>query len=89
MAISIDFINISTNFLGKQTNNSDQGAIIRWSIVPQSAWPIVSHVAKLKVNVAQGKFILEFAVILVKQCRQAMATISVKSRLATFECKKL
>jgi len=26
MAISIDFINISTNIFGKQTNNSDQGA---------------------------------------------------------------
>jgi len=61
MAISIDFSNISTNFLGKQTNNSDQSASIRWFIVPR--------VAKLKINVAQGKFILEFAVILVKQCR--------------------
>jgi len=39
MTISIDFINISFNFLGKQTNNSDQGAMIRWPIVPQSAWP--------------------------------------------------
>jgi len=29
MAISIDFINISTNYLGKQTNNSDQGAMVR------------------------------------------------------------
>jgi len=29
MAISIDFNNISINFFGKQTNNSDQGAIIR------------------------------------------------------------
>jgi len=47
--------------LGKQTNNSDQGAMIRWPIVP--------GVAKLKINVAQEKFILEFAVILVKQCR--------------------
>jgi len=37
MAIFIDFSNSSTNFLGKQTNNSDQGAIIRWPIVP--AWP--------------------------------------------------
>jgi len=35
MAISIDFSNISTNLLGKQTNNSDQGAIIRWPIVPR------------------------------------------------------
>jgi len=26
-------------------------------------------VAKLKINVAQRKFILEFAIILVKQCR--------------------
>jgi len=52
------FINISTNFLGKQTNNSDQGAIIRWSIVP--------GVAKLKINVAQGKLILEFSVTLFK-----------------------
>jgi len=47
--------------LGKQTNNSDQGAIIRWPIVPR--------VAKLKINVPQGKFILEFSVILVKQCK--------------------
>jgi len=69
MAISIDFSKISTNLLGKQTNNSDQGAIIRWPIVPRSALPIVPRVAKLKINVAQGKFILEFAVILVKQCR--------------------
>jgi len=37
MAISIDFINISTNFVGKQTNSSDQGAMIRWPIVPM--WP--------------------------------------------------
>jgi len=29
MATSIYFINSSTNFLGKQTNNSDQGATIR------------------------------------------------------------
>jgi len=49
--ISIDFINISSNSLGKQTNNSDQGAIIRWPIVPRSAWPIVPRVAKLKINV--------------------------------------
>jgi len=68
-AISIDFSNISTNVLAKQTNNSDQGAIIRWPIVPQSAWPIVPRVAKLKINVPQRKFVLEFAVILVKQCR--------------------
>ena len=61
MAISIDFSNILSNSLGKQTNNSDQGAMIRWPVVP--------HVAKLKINVAQGKFILEFAVILVKHCR--------------------
>jgi len=52
---------MSTNLLGKQTNNSDQGAMIRWPIVPR--------VAKLKINVAQGNFILEFAIILVKQCR--------------------
>jgi len=63
------FSNISINFLGKQTNNSDQGGIIRWPIVPRSAWPIVPDVVKLKINVPQGKFILEFAVILVKQCR--------------------
>jgi len=56
MAISIDFSNISTNFVGKQTNNSDQGAI-------------VPHVAKWKINVPQRKFILKFAVILVKRCR--------------------
>jgi len=37
MAISTDFSNISPNFLGKQTNNSDQGAIIRWPIV--LLWP--------------------------------------------------
>jgi len=61
MAISIDFSKILTNFLGKQPNNSDQGAIIRK--------PIVSPVAKLKINVVLGKFILEFAVILVKQYR--------------------
>jgi len=61
MAISKEFINTSFNFLGKQTNNSDQGAIIRWPIVPR--------VSKLKINVAQGIFILEFAVMLVKQCR--------------------
>jgi len=61
MAISIDFITISSNSLGKQNNNSEQGARIRWPIVPR--------VAKLEINVAQGKFILEFAVILVKQCR--------------------
>jgi len=35
MAISVDFSNISTNFLGEHTNNSDQGAIIRWPIVPR------------------------------------------------------
>jgi len=63
MAISIDFINFSTNFLGKQTNKSEQGAMIRWPNVPQSAWPIVPCGAKLKINVAQEKFILEFAVI--------------------------
>jgi len=61
MAISIDFINISTNFLSKQTNNIDQDAMFRWPIVPR--------VAMLKINVAQGKFILEFAIILVMQCR--------------------
>jgi len=32
-------------------------------------WPIVLRVAELKINVPQGKFILEFAVILVEQCR--------------------
>jgi len=32
-------------------------------------WPIVPHVAKLKINVAKGKFISEFAVLLVKQFR--------------------
>jgi len=36
--------------LGKQTNNSDQGAIIRWPVVPQSAWPIVPRMAKLNIN---------------------------------------
>jgi len=61
ITIFIYFSNISTNFLGRQTKNSDQGAIIRWSFVP--------HVANLKINAPQGKFILEFAVILVKQCR--------------------
>jgi len=61
MVISIDFSNISTNFFAKQTNNSDQGAIIRWPIVPR--------MAKLNINVHQGKFILDFAVILVEQCR--------------------
>jgi len=58
MAKSIYFSKISTNFLDKQTNNNDQGAIIRWPIV-----------ATLKTNAAQGKFILKFAVILIKQCR--------------------
>jgi len=43
--------------------------MVRWPIVPQSAWPIVFCVAKLKINVAQEKFILQFAIILVKQCR--------------------
>jgi len=32
-------------------------------------WPIVPRVAKFKINVAKGKFILEFAVLIVKQCR--------------------
>jgi len=41
MAISIDFTDILTNFLGKQTNNSDQVAMVRWPIVPRSGWPIV------------------------------------------------
>jgi len=57
MAIFIDFSKSSTNFLDKQTNNSDQGAIIRWPIVPRSAWPIVPRAVKLKINVPQGKFI--------------------------------
>jgi len=55
MAISIDFIDISSNFVSKQTNYSYQGAIIRWLIAP--------GVAKLKINLAHGKFILKFAVI--------------------------
>jgi len=38
MATSIYFINISSNLLGKQTNNSDQGAMIGWLSVPRSAW---------------------------------------------------
>jgi len=58
MAKFIYFRKISTNLLDKQTNNNDQRAIIRWPIV-----------ATLKTNVAQGKFILKFAVILIKQCR--------------------
>jgi len=63
MAIFIDFSNSnSTNCLGKQTNNSDQDAIIRWPIVSRSAWPIVPRVAN-------GRFISVFAVILVKHCR--------------------
>jgi len=41
MTISIDFINISNNFWAKKTNKSDQSAIIRWPIVPRSAWFIV------------------------------------------------
>jgi len=69
MAIFIDVSNSSTNFLGKQTNNSNQGAIIMWPIVAQSAWPIVPRVAKLKINVPQRKFISVFAFILVKHCR--------------------
>jgi len=44
--------------LGKQTNNNDQVA----SVVP--------HVAKLKIIVAQRKTILEFVIILVKQCKK-------------------
>jgi len=36
MAISINCINILTNLLGKQTNNTDQDAMIRWPIVPWS-----------------------------------------------------
>jgi len=57
MAISIDFVNISSNIFGKQTNNSDQGARIRWLIV--------YHVAASwkKMWLKQRKFILEFAVI--------------------------
>jgi len=65
MVTSIDFSNISTYFWGKHTNNSDQGAIIRWLIVPRSSWSTVPHVAKLKIIVEQEKIILEFAVILV------------------------
>jgi len=45
----------------KQINNGDQGAMV--------TWPIVPRVAKLKINVAQRKSILENAIILVKQCR--------------------
>jgi len=56
MVISIDSINISSKFLGKQTNNSD----LR---VQGSGGPLC-RVAKLKINVAQGKFILEFAIML-------------------------
>jgi len=37
--------------------------------VQWSAWPIVPGIAKLKINVAQGKFISELAIILVKQGR--------------------
>jgi len=69
MAISIDFIDISSNIL--QTNKlitvircKDQ--VANWALVR------VAHcagMAKLKINVAQEKFILEFAVILVTQCR--------------------
>jgi len=51
MARSIDFSDFSTNFLDKQTNNNDQGTIIRWPIVPRSAWPIVPRMAKLNINV--------------------------------------
>jgi len=40
MAISIDFINISSWFLGKQINNSDQGARIRWPTVPGQRGPL-------------------------------------------------
>jgi len=45
MILSIDFMNISTSFLDKQINNSDQGAMVRWPIVPDqcgslcSVWP--------------------------------------------------
>jgi len=61
----MDFTSISTNLLGKQTNNSDQGAM---PILPRSAWPFVPRVIKLKINMASEKFIIEFAIILVKQC---------------------
>jgi len=43
----MNFIKIWTNILGKQANNNDQGEIARWPIVP--------HVAKLKINVVQRK----------------------------------
>jgi len=64
MAVFIDFSNSSTNFLGKQTNNSDQGAIIMQ--VAHCAPVIVAHcarVAKLKINVPQGKFISVFKLL--------------------------
>jgi len=51
-------------FLGKQTNNSDQGAM---PILPRSALPFVARVTKLKINMAPEKFIIEFAILLVKQ----------------------
>jgi len=76
MAISIDFINISTNLLGKQTNNSDQDAIIRWPIVSLAH---CARVAKLKINMAQENFILEFTVIRVEQCRNNNGNIISKS----------
>jgi len=49
MVISIDIFNISNSFLRKQTNNRDQGAMVRSPIAPR--------VATLKINVIQGKLI--------------------------------
>jgi len=37
MAISMYLTSISINFLSKQTNNSDQSAMVSWPIVPHLA----------------------------------------------------
>jgi len=61
--------------LGKTISNSEHVAMVRWLIV--------ACMAKLKINVAQRKCILEFAIILGrdKQWQQHQWT----TRLVTFE----
>jgi len=63
MAISIDFSNISSNSLGKQTSNSDQGAIARWSIVPNACGQVENKCGSRKT------YFRIFATILVKPCK--------------------
>jgi len=59
-------------------------------LCPDQLGPLC-RMAKLKINVAQGTVILEFAIILIGQCRdkQWQHAISVKRRLVIFECEKL